>query len=424
MLYRDHGAKVEAHQESNGAAFRNARFARTRKLDDLRPVESCGTMKRKVTTAFLATACHWNFEAEAFQMVSTASVTRYHSPLSRTLLFAEWKDSDNLDSNKWRANDDMNLADQPDWQEALLNKQDGSFWSTFEPSNEDDDSIDKSPSDNTSALVEEEDASEAWLKVLAELSAEEVEFNIQEAERADKARQMQEWGFESSLIASVLGVATDASLEDSDEVQGMQAYRETSYLDEVDLQTVESHSTVEKDEETGEPLRTQMVYVDEHSCIGCTNCAMIAQSTFFMHQEHGRARVFQQWGDDQETIQVAIETCPVDCIHYVPYDELVALEKDRRGQNINFKARLVSQAEGSAAPSHRVGGGQFTAPQNISGNSGSRCSNCPTRGCADCPMYGVGKNPFFEEKEKERKARIAKRRLLEQRELDQKTADL
>jgi ferredoxin len=25
----------------------------------------------------------------------------------------------------------------------------------------------------------------------------------------------------------------------------------------------------------------QMVYVDEHTCIGCTNCAMIAQSTFF-----------------------------------------------------------------------------------------------------------------------------------------------
>jgi hypothetical protein len=24
---------------------------------------------------------------------------------------------------------------------------------------------------------------------------------------------------------------------------------------------------------------------------------MIAQSTFFMDEEHGRARVFQQWGD-------------------------------------------------------------------------------------------------------------------------------
>jgi ferredoxin len=35
---------------------------------------------------------------------------------------------------------------------------------------------------------------------------------------------------------------------------------------------------------------------------------MIAQSTFFMDEEHGRARVFQQWGDDDETVQIAIET--------------------------------------------------------------------------------------------------------------------
>jgi ferredoxin len=35
---------------------------------------------------------------------------------------------------------------------------------------------------------------------------------------------------------------------------------------------------------------------------------MIAQSTFFMDDEHGRARVFQQWGDDDETVQIAIET--------------------------------------------------------------------------------------------------------------------
>ena len=168
-----------------------------------------------------------------------------------------------------------------------------------------------------------------------------------------------------------------------------------------------------------------MVYVDEHTCIGCTNCATIAQSTFFMHSEHGRARVFQQWGDDDETIQIAIETCPVDCIHYVPYDELVRLEKDRRGQNINFKARLVSQAEAGNALSHRVGGAnQFTAPQVISGNMGTRCSNCPSRGCKNCPMYGVGKNPEFEKKEKARKERIAKKRLMEQREREQKSADL
>jgi hypothetical protein len=58
-----------------------------------------------------------------------------------------------------------------------------------------------------------------------------------------------------------------------------------------------------------------------------------------MEDELGRARVFEQWGDDDETIQIAIETCPVDCIHYVPYDELVRLEIGRRDQNINFKGK-------------------------------------------------------------------------------------
>jgi len=158
-------------------------------------------------------------------------------------------------------------------------------------------------------------------------------------------------------------------------------------------------------------------------CSFCFSCAMIAQSTFFMDQEHGRARVFNQWGDDDETIEIAIKTCPVDCIHYVPFDELVKLEVERRDQNINFKARLVSQAEYSGVS--RVGCAvAFTGPQQISGNMSARCNNCPSNGCKNCPMYGVGKNPEFERKEKERKERAARRRLQQERERDSKSADL
>jgi ferredoxin len=195
--------------------------------------------------------------------------------------------------------------------------------------------------------------------------------------------------------------------------------------DDEDLTTVESHKNVEVDEETGEPIRTQMVYVDEHTCIGCTHCAGVAQSTFFMEPYLGRARVFQQWGDDDETIQIAIETCPVDCIHYVPYDELVSLEIERRDQNINFKARLVNQGEYGGGASQNVGGSvTFTGPQKISGNMGSRCNNCPSRGCADCPMYGVGKNPYFEAKEKARKEKLARRKLKAKMEEANRSADL
>ena len=108
---------------------------------------------------------------------------------------------------------------------------------------------------------------------------------------------------------------------------------------EIDFETVESHTLVEKYED-GSPVRSQMVYVDEYSCIGCTYCSGIADNTFFMEPDMGRARVFQQWGDDAETIAAAIETCPVDCIHFVPYEELVDLEIGRRNQNINNKVSV------------------------------------------------------------------------------------
>lgn len=344
---------------------------------------------------------------------------------------------DSRDSNQWRSSEEEQQGlgaagsggDGEDWQDLMKRKQDGSFWSTFEPTaeSETDAGTDLSSTTSSGHVSTEEEEAEAWLDTIASLSAEEVEFNLREADRADKVRQMQEWGFTTQAISSTLGVATDLSLEIQEEVQeGMQLFREQSYLEEVDLETVESHTRVEVDEDTGEPVRNRMVYVDEHTCIGCTNCAMIAQSTFFMHSEHGRARVFNQWGDDDETIQIAIETCPVDCIHYVPFEELVKLEVDRRGQNINFKARLVSQGEyGGLGLSHRVGGpNSFTAPQKISGNMGTRCNNCPTRGCANCPMYGVGLNPEYQRKEKLRKERMAKRKLQQQREREQKSTEL
>jgi len=139
-------------------------------------------------------------------------------------------------------------------------------------------------------------------------------------------------------------------------------------------------------------------YVDEVSCIGCTNCANLARSTFFMEEDYGRARVFRQDGDDDETVLTAIETCPVDCIHFVPWDELKALERDREGQTINFMSRLVNQGEGagtSLSTGIGVGFRGGSAQQMISGNQGMRCTNCPSRGCEKCPMYGVGKNPTF-----------------------------
>ena len=72
-------------------------------------------------------------------------------------------------------------------------------------------------------------------------------------------------------------------------------------------------------------------------------CRHRSEHTFQMTDDHGRARVFNQEGEDEETITEAISTCPVSCIHFVPWDELVRLEKERAVvmTAYNFKSRLV-----------------------------------------------------------------------------------
>ena len=149
-----------------------------------------------------------------------------------------------------------------------------------------------------------------------------------------------------------------------------------------------SHELIDEDED-GDPvsLCSSFTYVDEATCVGCTMCATIAPQTFLMTDDHGRARSFNQEGDDEETIREAISTCPVSCIHYVPWDELVALERNREEVmlNYNFKGRLVgNEGLGIAAD------GAGEALQEISTNSALRCNNCPTNECRDCPMFGVG----------------------------------
>ena len=44
--------------------------------------------------------------------------------------------------------------------------------------------------------------------------------------------------------------------------------------------------------------------------------------------------MFRQDGDSEEIIQEAMDTCPVDCIHWVDYTELKELEKFRKYQKI------------------------------------------------------------------------------------------
>ncbi|MCX5933489.1 MAG: ferredoxin [Pseudanabaena sp. LacPavin_0818_WC45_MAG_42_6] len=86
--------------------------------------------------------------------------------------------------------------------------------------------------------------------------------------------------------------------------------------------------------ELGGELRQNAVFVDETVCIGCGHCAHTASSTFFLEEDYGRARVIAQDGDEEDLVQEAIDTCPVDCIAWVNYKDLNKLEEARKHQII------------------------------------------------------------------------------------------
>ncbi len=72
----------------------------------------------------------------------------------------------------------------------------------------------------------------------------------------------------------------------------------------------------------GGELRAKAVWVDESLCIGCRYCSCVATNTFAIEPVNGRARALRQDGDSTELIQEAIDTCPVNCIDWVKFEDL------------------------------------------------------------------------------------------------------
>lgn len=50
--------------------------------------------------------------------------------------------------------------------------------------------------------------------------------------------------------------------------------------------------------------KTDYLLQDECACIGCKMCVWCASGTFRIHDQHGRSRVFAQWVDDEDKIEV------------------------------------------------------------------------------------------------------------------------
>ena len=78
----------------------------------------------------------------------------------------------------------------------------------------------------------------------------------------------------------------------------------------------------------GGELRLHAIWVDEKVCVGCRYCAHVATNTFLMDQETGKCRAIRQDGDSTMLINEAIDTCPVDCSHWISFEELIQKKKE------------------------------------------------------------------------------------------------
>ncbi|VVA32218.1 PREDICTED: ferredoxin [Prunus dulcis] len=103
-------------------------------------------------------------------------------------------------------------------------------------------------------------------------------------------------------------------------------------------------------------------FVDEFSCIGCKNCANVAPDVFGIEEDFGRARVYSQCGNP-DLVQQAIDSCPVDCIHWTSAAQLSLLEDEmRRVERVNVALMLAGM--GSSADVFRMASARWQKRQS------------------------------------------------------------
>ena len=160
--------------------------------------------------------------------------------------------------------------------------------------------------------------------------------------------------------------------------------------------TVTSHLQLDYDED-GQPTQLRFAYVDEAECIGCTYCAQVARNTFTMEEHGGRARAYAHGIDDPMTLLEAIDCCPVNCISFVDHEDLVILESERDGLN-GEDEQVIHFAQAGYRHGENAGLQRRGPSKAKSASSCMMCNNCPSKGCKECPMYGVGLNPVYQQR--------------------------
>lgn len=62
---------------------------------------------------------------------------------------------------------------------------------------------------------------------------------------------------------------------------------------------------------------SRIVYVDEDECIGCASCEEVCPEVFRLNEETEKAEIILPEGGPEDLIEAeAMETCPVECIHW------------------------------------------------------------------------------------------------------------
>ena len=129
--------------------------------------------------------------------------------------------------------------------------------------------------------------------------------------------------------ASVLTSPADRARFDKDRHEwlsnGKNSGGDQSLMDPTPLSAWSGPARGDPEDERG---RHDAAFVDESSCIGCLQCALIAPQSFYIETRFGCARVVDQWADGREAVEDAVAACPVQCIHFVnAHAELPLLER-------------------------------------------------------------------------------------------------
>jgi len=61
---------------------------------------------------------------------------------------------------------------------------------------------------------------------------------------------------------------------------------------------------------------SKKVTIDKDECVGCQACVELCPDVFGFDEDAEKANVILEEGGPEDCIQEAIDSCPVECIHW------------------------------------------------------------------------------------------------------------